>query len=167
MWREFNRMGWGQPGQYANVSGAFFWPGGGFVMGPNTKSWQDMVKNWEQQQEQGKGAPTPGLALDVVETEDKYSLYADVPGLAKPDLSIRLSKDNVLSISGERNPVAEEGFVAKERAVGSFKREWPLPDNADGAVISAKVTDGVLLITVGKKVQEPEQDEGAEIPWLD
>jgi HSP20 family protein len=134
-----------------------------------------MMKKWEQQQQGSKSdtsntSNSNGLALDVTEDELKYTLFADVPGLLKPDLSIRLSKENVLTISGERKVVSEEGVVSQqERPVGPFKRQWTLPEDADGAAISAKVTNGVLSITVGKKVKEPEPEPepDTEIPWLE
>jgi len=152
-------------------------PGMGFTITPEMmKAFQKLMNEWQVQQRGSSSSPSPstwsppanrdGLAIDVIEDNLKYTLYADVPGLSKADLSIRLSKANVLTISGERKPVSDDGFVAKERQVGSFKREWSLPDNADPSTISAKVTDGVLIITVGKKLPEPEVDEGVGISWV-
>jgi HSP20 family protein len=175
MWNEFNRAC--KPGRYSSVGG-FFWPGGGFYMGPGgPKDWEEMMKKWEQQQKQGVQSDTSNMSrdtggnlpIDVIEDELRYTLFADVPGLNKPDLSIRLSKDNVLTISGERKVVSEEGVLSQERPVGPFKRQWTLPEDADSAAISAKVTDGVLSITVGKKVKEPEPEPepDTEIPWLE
>jgi HSP20 family protein len=172
MWSQFNRAC--KPGRYSSVGG-FFWPGGGFYMGPGTpKDWEEMMKKWEQQQQGAKSdtsntSSSNTLALDVTEDELKYTLFADVPGLLKPDLSIRLSKENVLTISGERKVVYEEGVLSQERPVGPFKRQWSLPEDADGAAISAKVTDGVLSIIVGKKEKEPEPEPepDTEIPWLE
>ena len=170
MWGEFSRAC--KPGRYSNAGG-FFWPSGGFYMGSGApKEFEEMMKKWQQQQQQGSQAATDNssgnLPLDVIEDELKYTLFADVPGLAKPDLSIRLSKENVLSISGERKSGSEEGVVSQERPVGAFKRQWTLPVDADGAAISAKVTDGVLTITVGKKLKdpEPEPEPDTEIPWV-
>ena len=91
-------------------------------------------------------------------------MFADVPGIAGPDLTISLTKDNILSISGERKSASEEGVVSQERPVGAFKRQWTLPEDADGVAISAKVTDGVLTVTVGKKLKEPEP-EPVKIIW--
>jgi HSP20 family protein len=173
MWNEFNRA-CKPPGRYSSVGG-FFWPGGGFYMGPGTpKDMEEMMKMWQQQQQgvesDTSNMPDSGnLPLDVIEDELKYTLFADVPGLNKLDLSIRLSKDNVLTISGERKVASEEGVLSQERPVGPFKRQWTLPEDADSAAISAKVTDGVLSITVGKKVKEPEPEPepDTEIPWLE
>jgi len=120
-------------------------------------------------QAQGRKSGSYNLPLDVIEDELKYTLFADVPGLGEPDLTISLSKDNVLSISGERKSASEEpeGVVSQECPVGAFKRQWTLPEDTDGAAISAKVTDGVLTITVGKKLKEPEAElEPIKIAWV-
>ena len=170
MWSEFSRSC--KPGRYSSAGG-FFWPGGGFYMGPGSaKEWEEMANKWQQWQQGPRAGTTNNsgsLLLDVIEDEQKYTLLADVPGLDKPALSIRLSKDNVLSISGERKPLSEEGVLSQERPMGAFKREWTLPEDADSAAISAKVTDGVLTVMVGKKEKEPEPEPepDTEIPWLD
>jgi HSP20 family protein len=160
----------------SGASGVSFGPGMGFTITPEMmKAFQKLLNEWQVEQQRGtssakSGAATTfqreGLAIDLVEDDLKYIIYADVPGLSKADLSIRLSKANVLTISGERKSASEERVLAQERQSGAFKREWPLPDNADPTAISAKVTDGVLTITVGKKLPEPEVDESARIRWV-
>ena len=142
------------------VSGGFFWPGGGYFYGAG-----------QSRNPSDPSAPSgpstsssePSLPLDVVSTDGFYLVYADVPGLSKADLSIKLSKERVLTLSGERKPPAEEGFSQKERRFGAFERSWSLPDDADSEGISAKVSEGVLTITVPKKQPEPEVDDSQEI----
>jgi HSP20 family protein len=156
-------------------SGVSFGPGMGFTITPEMmKAFQKLLNEWQVEQQRGSSSARSGatstsregLAIDLVEDDLKYIIYADVPGLSKADLSIRLSKANVLTISGERKTASEEKVLAQERQSGAFKREWSLPDNADPTAISAKVTDGVLTITVGKKLPEPEVDESASIRWV-
>jgi HSP20 family protein len=59
-----------------------------------------------------------------------------------------------------------EGFSQKERMYGPFSRSWTLPEDADSEGISAKVSEGVLTITVPKKQPEPEVDDAQEISIL-
>eukprot|EP00882_Tetradesmus_deserticola_P000557 GHRQ01000612.1.p1 GENE.GHRQ01000612.1~~GHRQ01000612.1.p1 ORF type:complete len:173 (+),score=78.60 GHRQ01000612.1:35-520(+) len=142
-----------------SVSGRVFWPGGGVEFGPNR------CKPGSSQPDQAKSS-TPQLPLDVVDApEGFYTLYADVPGLSKADLSIKLSKECVLTISGERkSPLADAPLQQQERALGSFERRWELPEDAESEGISAKVADGVLTITVPKKQPQPEPvDEQQDI----
>jgi HSP20 family protein len=121
----------------------------------------------QQQQQQQQQQSVPQLPLDVAEgPEGFYTLFADIPGLAKADLSIRLSKERVLTISGERKPAYYDAATLQqqERAVGAFERRWQLPEDVESEGISAKVADGVLTITVPKKQPEPEPvDESQDI----
>jgi HSP20 family molecular chaperone IbpA len=146
------------------VSGGFYWPGGGYVYGAGCKPGSKQQQQ-QQQQQQGKSG-TPQLPLDVADApEGFYTLYADVPGLSKDDLSIKLSKKRVLTISGERkSPLAAATLQQQERVLGSFERRWQLPEDAESEGISAKVADGVLTITVPKKQPQPEpEDEQQDI----
>ena len=139
------------------VSGGFFWPGGGVNYQANRAGApSEAMPN-------SSSSKSPSLPLDVVSTDGFYLVYADAPGLAKADLSIKLSKERVLTLSGERRPPVEEGFTQQERAAGPFSRSWPLPEDADSKGISGKVSEGVLTITVPKKQPEPEVDDAQEI----
>jgi HSP20 family protein len=146
------------------VSGTFKWPGGGLsykadrsgvTLDPNTPS---TAPNSSSGSSSG-----PGLPLDVVSTDGFYLLHADVPGLSKADLSIKLSKERVLTVSGQRQRPVEEGFSQQERQYGAFSRSWALPDDADSEGISAKVAEGVLTVTLPKKQPEPEVDDAQAI----
>jgi HSP20 family protein len=146
-----------------SVSCRVYWPGVGVEFGPNRCKPSSSSTNTQQQK--GK-ASTPALPLDVADApEGFYTLYADVPGLSKADLSIKLSKERVLTISGERKPpLADAPLQQQERVLGSFERRWQLPEDAESEGISAKVADGVLTITVPKKQPEPEPvDEQQDI----
>jgi HSP20 family protein len=148
--------------QAGSVGGAFYWPGGGYVYGSATEPGRQQQQQQQQQQGDGDAASgKAGLALDVVADASFYLLYADVPGLAKPDLSIRLSKERRLTISGQRARPALEGGAGSmsERRFGPFSRSWALPDDADADGISAKVADGVLTITVPRKAPAPAEEQ--------
>jgi HSP20 family protein len=105
--------------------------------------------------------PQPGAAassrwapaFDVLEDTNNYLLRADVPGVARRDIDVRVEK-SVLTIRGERkaeqgdNP---QGYRRRERRQGAFCREFTLPDTVDRAGISARISDGVLEITLPKQ----------------
>eukprot|EP00878_Enallax_costatus_P010733 GHUV01011210.1.p1 GENE.GHUV01011210.1~~GHUV01011210.1.p1 ORF type:complete len:225 (+),score=75.30 GHUV01011210.1:231-905(+) len=115
----------------------------------------------------------PSLPYDVFQNDSSYQLFVDIPGLAKPDLKIRVSNlksdkvqgssPRVLTISGERQAPLQEGYVQKQRLFGGFENMWELPADAESEGISAKVTDGVLIVTVPKKQQQPEVDDSQEV----
>jgi HSP20 family protein len=94
-------------------------------------------------------------AFEVKETNDAFVLKADLPGVAEEDLDISVH-NSVLSVSGNR--AAEERkegetYALYERQFGSFTRAFSLPDMADGEKIDAKLANGVLTLTIAKKVE--------------
>ena len=94
-------------------------------------------------------------AIDLVETADQFVLTADLPGLGEDDVKIEV-EDRVLSISGERKTVSEDGkagYRRVERAFGSFRRTLTLPAGVDGSAITASFDKGVLEIAIPKPEQ--------------
>ena len=91
-------------------------------------------------------------AVDVVEDDVKFELYADLPGVAQADLDIQVEKE-VLTIKGERK-LARKG----ERNVGAFSRSFTLPKHVDVEKIAASLKDGVLTLTLPKRPEaQPRQ----------
>lgn len=98
--------------------------------------------------------PQQGFALDVVDGEKGYRIHVDVPGIPKENVKINLSRDNVLTLEGERQDSvdrSEDGYIRRERFYGSFHRSIQLPDDVDTSSIRAKHADGVLDIELPKK----------------
>lgn len=100
--------------------------------------------------------------MDVVEDADKIKVEAELPGLTKEDIEVRLV-DNHLTIKGEKKEDRErqEGdYTLRERRFGSFHREFTLPASADSSKIDAGFVNGVLSVTIPKKEEaKPRQIE--------
>jgi HSP20 family protein len=91
-------------------------------------------------------------AMDLVETDERYVLRADLPGLGEDDVKIEL-EENVLTISGERRAHREEradGYYRIERASGTFARSLTLPRGVDADRIEATFANGVLEVRIPK-----------------
>lgn len=111
-----------------------------------------------------RAVPVQGTAsfhprCDVAENDQKYSIIMDLPGMVKDQVSITL-KNGVLTISGDRELYLEddEKLVKSERKQGSFSRAFALPENSDTSSINAAFNDGVLKVSVSKKVSEEDGD---------
>lgn len=91
--------------------------------------------------------------LDVQESDARYELRLDVPGVAKEDLKVHFEQDT-LTVRGERKSTSETP-TRRERWAGTFVRTLSLPDGVDNARIEATLKDGVLTIVVpkGEKAQ--------------
>ena len=94
--------------------------------------------------------------MDLVESGEHYIVRADLPGISDEDLTIQL-EDNVLTVSGVRNPEhtdPQEGYYRLERAFGAFSRSLTLPDGVNPDAVTAQFDRGVLLIEIPKPEQK-------------
>jgi HSP20 family protein len=94
-------------------------------------------------------------AFEVKETTDAYVVKADLPGVAEGDIDIAVH-NNVLSVTGSRQAEERkdgEAYALYERQFGSFTRSFQLPELADGEKIEAKLDNGVLTLTIGKRAE--------------
>jgi len=92
-------------------------------------------------------------AVDIAETDEALTLYAELPGLAKDDVEITL-EDNVLTVKGERKFEREEtkeNYHRIERAYGTFHRSFHLPSNVRSDQVEASFKDGVLRVEIPKQ----------------
>lgn len=68
----------------------------------------------------------------------------------------------MLTITGSRpTPTITQDYRQQQRPFRVFERSWPLPVDADAVGVSAKVSDGVLQLTVKRLAKQ--QDEGQDI----
>ena len=91
--------------------------------------------------------------IDLSETEEEYTIIADLPGLNQKDIELSFSQ-NVLTISGKKEEEKEEKgrqYHRIERFSGQFRREIPLQDTVDDNKIEATFKDGVLTINIPKR----------------
>jgi HSP20 family protein len=94
--------------------------------------------------------------LDLFEDDDAFYVKIDVPGIDSKDIDLNVTRD-VLTIKGERKPETEEDdrkkgrrYQQDERMHGSFHRTVPLRTPVDPDHVDAKLSDGVLYITLPK-----------------
>ena len=95
----------------------------------------------------------PELRMDVAETDGRYEVKIDVPGVRKEDIEVSIDGRQV-SIRAEIRREAEkkEGKdIHTERYVGSTFRAFTLPQEIDDAKAEARYADGVVQLTLPKK----------------
>lgn len=94
--------------------------------------------------------------IDFHESEKEFRISAELPGMSEEDIELNLS-DDVLMIKGEKKEEKVEddkGWYRMERRYGSFSRVIPLPSEVDSAAVSASMKNGVLRVTLPKKVEQ-------------
>jgi HSP20 family protein len=93
-------------------------------------------------------------AVNVIEKEKTFEIELAAPGLEKKDFNVVVDK-GVLTISVEKEmkkEVKEENYTRKEFNYTTFSRSFALPENVNEDGIKATYDDGVLRLTVVKKV---------------
>ncbi len=89
--------------------------------------------------------------VDIVESEDRILLVADLPGVDQDGIEVTLEK-NILTLRGTVKPHTPEGFSLgyAEYAVGNFERAFTVSNDIDRQGIEAVIKDGVLKLTLPK-----------------
>ncbi len=91
--------------------------------------------------------------IDIVDTKDELVIYAELPGVNKDDVKVKIH-NNILTISGERKePELPEkaNCLVREREFGKFMRSVRLPYPVEVSKVSAEYKDGILKIILPKK----------------
>ena len=94
-------------------------------------------------------------ALDVRETEDRFEVTLDLPGLDPEAVGVTF-EDGSLTITGKRDLANEEKgetWHRIERSYGTFARSIRMPQTADPERIDATFDKGVLTVSVPKVEQ--------------
>jgi len=104
----------------------------------------------------GSSSVTSAFRTDVIDTGDAFKLEAELPGFNKDDIKIDLDND-CLTISAEHTEDtkddAKPNYVKRERFYGSYTRTFDMTGiNTDS--IEAAYNDGILTLTMPKKVEE-------------
>jgi len=105
----------------------------------------------KKQASQNKVAQIFQPNLDIVEHENGFHLYMDMPGVSKEDLSIKLEKDS-LSIEGKvkGNGESSSDSIYQEYKVGNYARTLKLSPDIDHNEINANLEDGILTLSLLK-----------------
>lgn len=93
------------------------------------------------------GTWTP--SVDVLETDDSYLLFAELPGVRREDIQLQV-KDRRLELSGRRRSGENRNFLRMERSYGPFRRTFELAAPVEEAGIAAAFDCGILRIVIPK-----------------
>lgn len=90
--------------------------------------------------------------VDLRETDKEFVLSASVPGMARDDIDIDVTKDSI-TICGERKTEAEqpgERYHFRQQSYGSFSACYSLPSEVKPRGVKAVYKNGVLEVTMPK-----------------
>lgn len=111
-----------------------------------------MMRPWRLEREWLEGMD---VRVDVVEKGNVYKVRADLPGVKKENINVRID-GNLVRIDAETQDAKEfkeEGgkLLRSERYYGAVSRTFSLADEVDESKATAKYSDGVLSLELPKK----------------
>lgn len=87
--------------------------------------------------------------VDIMETENELIVVADLPGVEKESLDVRV-EDNVLTIQGKVQDVMPGTPISREYRLMNFFRQFALSEEVNQEQISADLKHGVLTLHLPK-----------------
>jgi HSP20 family molecular chaperone IbpA len=88
--------------------------------------------------------------VDIVETDNELTLFADLPGVKPGDVDLRYEQGE-LALHGRCQPRhPERGALLNEYEVGDFYRAFQIHESIDASKIGAEFKNGVLTIHLPK-----------------
>jgi HSP20 family protein len=94
---------------------------------------------------------------DVIDTGAAYRITAEVPGIAKENLDLRLH-GQLLELRAEQSRTQEKkdgAVVHQERAYAGFYRAVELPEPIKASDAKATLANGVLVVELPKETPAP------------
>lgn len=125
---------------------------------PFDEAWDDLVRGFfvrPMSFDGGQAAVPAPFRVDVAENETAYVVHADLPGVKKDDIGVTIDGEAVtISAEVRQEKEAKDGerVLRAERRYGKLERAFALGQPVDEATASAKYEDGVLTLTLPKKV---------------
>lgn len=100
--------------------------------------------------------PQMRIRMDVKENDNAYVIHAEIPGVNKEDIKVDVN-GNVVSIAAEVKREKEEKkgelVIRSERYYGQVSRSFSLASDVNESAAEAKYADGVLELTLPKKIR--------------
>jgi HSP20 family protein len=112
------------------------------------RAWQERLERLAAQHATAWDPP-----IDVYETEDRYVVTAEVPGISRDQIDLSL-QDSRLTIRGARAATGPaqttRHYHQVERGYGTFQRTFEFVEAIDPDAIAADLREGVLTVTLRK-----------------
>ena len=115
-----------------------------------TPAKQEVQQQQQHQQTQPQRSALP--AVDIFEDETGITLLADMPGVPKDRLELKVEGDELLIEGSVLAPTPDnlEAVYAEVR-IPRFRRSFTLSRELDSAHVDASLKDGVLRVRIPKQ----------------
>ena len=121
-----------------------------FDLDPAEPSLRGLLRPWRLQ----SVARSPEIRVDLKEAGDLYEVRAEIPGVHKEDIDVRID-GNVVTISAQikqdREDKDGDRVLRSERQYGYASRSFALANALDETRSEAKYQNGILALRLPKK----------------
>ena len=120
-------------------------------------AFDDLIRTFLQPARSSRSqAAQQSFRIDVSEDEKGYVVHAELPGVTKDDIQVTIDGHQVTIAAETKRDERREGGRALhvERYAGSLFRSFTLPTEVDEAQSGAKFENGVLELSLAKKVAQ-------------
>lgn len=122
------------------------------ALDPIDDTFRSLMRPWRF----GMADVAPRIKIDLSEQDGSYLVKAEIPGVRKEDIDVRVD-GNLVTISAETKTEKEEKdkdkgrVLCRERQEGYTSRSFTLACPVDEAQADASYKDGVLSLKLPKK----------------
>ncbi len=104
---------------------------------------------WNELEPTRQSAPT----ADVIEDADAYHFYFEMAGINSGSVDVRVEDGNLIVEAERKRPEWSKDVEVhlSERAYGTMRRAFAMPEDAGHDNIKATYKDGVLNVTLPKR----------------
>jgi len=121
-----------------------------FALDPIDDVFRNLMRPWRMD----LASQAPQIKIDLSETDDKYTVKAEIPGVKKEDIDVRID-GSLVSIGAEVKNESEEKkdgrVLCSERRYGWASRSFTLASEVDDSKSEARYENGVLQLVLPKK----------------
>jgi HSP20 family protein len=118
------------------------------------KNFEEMFKDFRLTPSWNAMEAEPRIKMDVTESDNAYTVKADIPGVSKDDIKVTVEGNQVcinVEVKKEKEEKKEGNVIRSERYFGSQYRSFTLGQDVDDTKADAKYNNGVLELTLPKK----------------
>jgi HSP20 family molecular chaperone IbpA len=110
---------------------------------------KDLVKREKPGRELTRQVQTVSPAVDIYENQDEIVLHAEMPGVARDDISVNID-NGTLKLSGLRKLATSGATSWEEFGDIEYRRTFSVPQTIDIDKVNAELKDGVLRLHLPK-----------------
>lgn len=121
-----------------------------FDMDPLETSLRNLMRPWRLEGTER----APQIKIDLSEHDDSYLVKAEIPGVKREDIDVRIDRNQVTisaEVKQEKEEKKEGRVLRSERQYGFASRSFALASDIDDAKADAKYQNGVLELRLPKK----------------